>query len=340
MKKKKKKILYIGNKLTKHGKNPTGVEFIGKMLSNSFEVYSFSNKLNPISRFIDIVLKTIKFAPRVDFVLIDCYSRSYFYIVVAVAFLSKAFRTKYIPILHGGELANRVKKNPILGKFVFGGSFMNVAPSNYLYSKFEEMNFKVLSIPNVLPIEKYNFKLRENYGPKLLFVRSFHEIYNPQLAVNVLAELIKRYDDVELCMVGPDTDGTKNICENLAIDLGIQDRVKFTGKLAKHEWISLSEKYDLFINPTNFDNTPVSVMEAMALGLAIVSTNATGLPYLLKHENVALLSPVKDVSAMVNSVVRYVENQDFTKKIVNNAREQVEKYDENIVLSQWETLLK
>ena len=57
--------------------------------------------------------------------------------------------------------------------------------------------------------------------------------------------------------------------------------MNFTGKLSKQEWRDLSKDYNVFINTTNFDNTPVSVIEAMALGIPVVSTNVGGLPFLI-----------------------------------------------------------
>ena len=56
--------------------------------------------------------------------------------------------------------------------------------------------------------------------------------------------------------------------------MNLEDSVTLTGRLSKNEWISLSRDYDIFINTTDYDNHPVSVIEAMALGLPIVTTNA------------------------------------------------------------------
>ena len=56
-------------------------------------------------------------------------------------------------------------------------------------------------------------------------------------------------------------------------------KITITGILRKAEWIELSKDYDVFINTTNVDNMPVSVIEAMALGMPIVSTNVGGIPF-------------------------------------------------------------
>ena len=61
--------------------------------------------------------------------------------------------------------------------------------------------------------------------------------------------------------------------------------------MKKSSWINLSKDCDIFINTTNYDNMPISVIEAMALGLPIVSTNAGGLKYFHDDGEDALLVP-------------------------------------------------
>lgn len=334
------KILYLGNKLMKHGKNPTGVEFTGAMLEKEYEIISASDYNNPVFRMIDIILKTFWFGPRVNYIMVDTYSTSSFYVAVIVSLIAQLYRKKYIPVLHGGELATRARRTPRLGKLVFGNSHENVAPSNYLVSKFAELNYEVTLIPNSLPLELYKYKKRTKITPRMLYVRAFHEIYNPTMAIEVLHKVKQKYPDAELCMVGPDKDGTLADCQNLAEELKVDDSVKYTGQLPKSEWIKLAEEYDIFINTTNFDNTPISVMEAMALGMPVASTDASGLPYLLEHEKVALLSIKGCGESMASNIIRLLKNQELVSVLTSNGRKQVEGYEKNRVLEQWKKLLK
>ena len=85
--------------------------------------------------------------------------------------------------------------------------------------------------------------------------------------------------DATLAMIGPDVDGSLTKVKDLARKKNLD--VNFTGKLSKPEWINYSKDFNVFINTTNFDNTPVSVIEAMALGLPVVSTNVGGMPFLI-----------------------------------------------------------
>jgi glycosyltransferase involved in cell wall biosynthesis len=157
------------------------------------------------------------------------------------------------------------------------------------------------------------------------------------LAVKVLDLLNEMGYAAQLCMVGPDIDGSLTNVKNFAQERNLD--VNFTGKLTKLEWINLSKDYNVFINTTNIDNTPVSVIEAMALGLPVVSTNVGGLPYLIEDHTDGLLVPKQDVGAMADAILKLKLDNDLRLKLVTNARAKVEDFGWNVVKSKWKALL-
>jgi glycosyltransferase involved in cell wall biosynthesis len=158
------------------------------------------------------------------------------------------------------------------------------------------------------------------------------------MAIDVFNLIKSNYSNATLCMVGPDKDGSLEITKKYAENLGLN--VIFTGGLPQKKWLELSNGYDVFINTTHIDNTPISVMEAMAMGLPIVSTNVGGIPYLLENEKDSLLVNDNDVQVMANSIIRTLENQSETFIRVQNARKKVESFDWNSVKKLWNNLLK
>lgn len=335
-----KRLLYIGNKLSKHGNNATSIDTLGIFLENeSYKVYYASSKKSKVLRIIDMIFKTLLYSKRVDFVLIDVYSTQNFWYAVIITQLCRFLKVKYIAKLHGGNLPQRLKCNPYLCKLIFKNSYKNVAPSNYLKSEFsKDFNDNLIYIPNTIEIKNYDFYNRETSIPKLLWVRSFSKIYNPKMAIKVLAELKKNFPDVELCMVGPDKEELLNECKLFAKSLDV--KVEFTGKLSKPDWIELSKKYNVFINTTHFDNTPISVIEAMALGLPVVSTNVGGIPFLLKDKLNSMLVNDNDANAMVYAVETILLNNAQRLEIIGNARKLVETFDWNEVRKEWFKVLK
>ena len=334
------KLLYLGNQLSKHGFNKTTIETLGLHLEQEgFGVYYASNKKSFPFRMLDMMWSVINYRKQVSYLLIDTYSTKAFWYAFLCSQLARFFNIKYIPILHGGDLPNRLKKNPMLCRVLFSNAYKNVAPSGYLKQAFEKEGFKnVIYIPNTIEIEKYEFKLRTELTPNLLWVRAFASIYNPKMAVKVLQQLQEQYPSATLTMVGPDKDGSLQTTKDFAKSLGIT--VNFSGQLTKEEWWELASKHDIFINTTHFDNTPVSVMEAMALGLPVISTNVGGIPFLLANEQNALLVPDNDITAMTNAVLDLLENKPKNNLLITNARTFIEQMDWELVKQSWVSILK
>ncbi|WP_372755900.1 glycosyltransferase family 4 protein [Mariniflexile sp.] len=335
-----KKLLYIGNNLSHSGKTQTTIETLSKSLrQEGYEVFTYSNKSNKVLRLFDMLFAILKHSKTIDYVLIDTYSTSNFY----YAFLSSLFchflNLKYIPILHGGNLPNRLKTNPRLSKVIFCKSFKNIAPSNYIKYEFEKLGYNNIdSIPNSIEIEKYPFKEKDFKTVRLLWVRSFSELYNPLLAVQILKDLQKEKIEASLCMVGPDNDGSLERTKDYAKKLNV--KVKFTGKLSKPDWIKLSNDYNIFINTTNFDNMPVSVIEAMALGLPIISTNVGGLPFLIENGAEGVLVAPNNPAEFVMAIKNLQSNTENTRQMVFKARNKVNNFDWQIVKNLWIRVLE
>ncbi|WP_346883679.1 glycosyltransferase family 4 protein [uncultured Algibacter sp.] len=335
-----KNLLYIGNKLSNKGKTVTSIETLGKFLdAEGFKVITASNKSNKFLRLLDMLCHVIKYRKVADYVLIDTYSTSNFYYAYFVSQLCRLFRIKYIPILRGGKLPIRLKKSPKLSKAIFNNAYVNIAPSLYIKSNFEDLGYhNIICIPNSIELKKYTFKENTFDTIKLLWVRSFSKIYNPQLAIKVLKTLKDNGLNASLCMVGPENDGSLQDTKTLANTLGVE--VVFTGKLSKQEWLILSSDYNIFINTANFDNMPVSVIEAMALGLPVISTNVGGIPFLIKHQKNGILVNPNNVNEFVEQIVNLIDSPSDANRLAKSARTLVEDFDWLNIKNQWVELLR
>ncbi|WP_284651847.1 glycosyltransferase family 4 protein [Flavobacterium terrisoli] len=333
-------LLYIGNKLSKHGYTSTSIETLGSFLeAEGFTVYYASSKKSKFFRMLEMICMTFKYARKVDYVLIDTYSTKNFWYAFIISQLCRILNVKYIPKLHGGDLPSRIIRTKFLSDLIFKNAFINIAPSNYLYEAFKNNGYTNLKyIPNTIELQMYTQSVKVFDAPKLLWVRSFAKIYNPLMAVKIFIDLKKIYPEAKLCMIGPKKDDSYEKTVRFAKKNNVE--VKFTGKLSKEEWIAESKEYNVFINTTHFDNTPISVIEAMALGLPVVSTNVGGIPYLLAHGTNALLVADDDAENMTAQINRLFTEPKLAEDLAKNAKETVQHFDWPIVKKQWTDLLK
>lgn len=335
----KKRLLYIGNKLAGSNATVTTIDSLSdKLCSEGFKVTTSSSVKNRILRLLDMLFSVFKNRNIVDLVLIDTYSTQNFWYAISVAWLCRIFKLPYIPILHGGNLPDRLKSNKKSCDTYFKNAMANVAPSYYLKEIFEKAGYNnLILIPNSLEIEKYPFFERNIETPKLLWVRSFSEIYNPKLAISIFGKLKEKYPDAGLCMVGPEKDGSLAECKVLAENLQLD--VKFTGLLPKKDWVQLSKNYNIFINTTNFDNMPVSVIEAMALGLPVISTNVGGIPKLIANGEEGILVAPKNAKQFVDAVEKLMGDRPTVDYLTKNARQKAKTFDWKSVKKSWISLL-
>ncbi len=336
----KPSLLYVGNKLSHYGFTLGVIETLGPLLEREGYIVSYAGtyKIQAI-RFIEIILKVVFIGRKANYILIDTYSTSAFWFAYFAGMMARLIKVPYITLLHGGDLPRRLAKSKRACQRLFNHSYANVAVSGYLKHEFEERGINVTLIPNTINIKDYPFKLREKMRPRLLWVRSFHRQYNPNMAADVLKELLKTHPDAELCMVGPDKDGSMEEFKNYVEGKDLADHVTITGKLSKQDWIDLSSDYDFFINTTNVDNTPVSVVEAMALGLCVVSTNPGGIPYLLSDDVDASLVDVDDSVGMAERIDVIIASPEKGRKYSTLAREKAESFDSELVMDLWKMLL-
>lgn len=338
------KILYFGNVLSKHGYTPTVIEGLSALLNGEdIQVYTSSDKKNKCLRFIDMILFFFRRKKGTDVVLIDTYSTMNFWYAALIAMLSHLYKINYIPILHGGRLPDRLDNSPLISKKIFTNSAVNVAPSEYLYNAFCERGYKnTVIIHNFINEKKYKVLRREKIiVPKLLWVRSFSEIYNPTMALLLLNELKKCYPDATLLMVGGCNNGNDCFDKILSktMEMGLSDSVEFTGRLSKEEWIARSTECNIFINTTNADNQPVSLIEAMALGLPVISTNVGGIPYIITNDIDGMLVKPNDVNAMFKCVCKLVDDTIFLNHVTEMSVKKSKSFYSSTVKNEWIKLL-
>jgi glycosyltransferase involved in cell wall biosynthesis len=95
----------------------------------------------------------------------------------------------------------------------------------------------------------------------------------------------------------------RDACLKLAETLGVLEAIRVVGELDRTELLELHASADLFLSVPSTDGTAVSVLEAMAAGVAVVATNAPGIdPTILIRDESAVLVPIRDVDALAAAV--------------------------------------
>jgi glycosyltransferase involved in cell wall biosynthesis len=210
---------------------------------------------------------------------------------------------------------------------IFSKAYKIIAPSVYLKNYFEERFFFVEHISNIIELEKYPFKLRENLRPNILAIRGFGKPYNPLMTLKAVNEIKYLIPKLKLLMLGNQDDFYYNDVINYIAGNQLQDMITIKPKCSRDEWVTISKDYDIMISNPIIDNTPVSLIEGMALGMCIISTNVGGVPFLVVDGENALLVKDNDAVFMSNVILELCNDIEKARSLSWNARQRAEEFD-------------
>lgn len=333
-------VLLVGNFLSSVGSNRTTAEEFAFRLRNAGRVVHTTSSLkNRFLRLMDMLWTVFSLQKRYSLAYVEIYSGNAFLWAEMVCGLLRYLRKPYVLTLHGGNLPIFSLQNSNRASRLLQGANFVTAPSRYLQEKMSIYRKDILLIPNPIDISCYSFVHRVSPNPHLVWLRAFHQIYNPSLAPRLLALLVKDFPDVRLTMIGPDKgDGSLDLTQNVAEELGVADRISYAGAVSKERVPEALQSGDIFINTTNIDNTPVSMIEALACGLCVVSTNVGGIPYLLANEEDSLLVPPNNPELMADAVRHLLTEPGLAFRLSQNGRKKAERFDWSMTLPKWEAL--
>ena len=332
-------IIYIGN-FWELSNPAAGLELI-KELKDKYYFKFYSKKTNKVLRLLDMLYGIIKNKTEAKLVLIDTFSTFAIWIAFFCSLFCQILNIKYIPIVRGGDFLRAYKNKTFLVRFIFKNAWNIVSPSKYLQIELQKLGFVIKYIPNGINPDFYISQKKPDKFDKcsLVWVRAFHKIYNPKMAIEVVKILKGDFKNIKLTMIGPDKDGSLDDCIKLVENYKLNDNIKFTGYLGKKNWIKIARTANVFINTTNIDNHPKSVIEGMLLGLPIVSTNVGGIPYLLKEGRESNLVEPNDINGMAKKISIIINDTKLRQKFSKNAKINALNFSYNNTIPLWDNLL-
>jgi glycosyltransferase involved in cell wall biosynthesis len=335
-------VLIVGNFLSEHGL-ARGVceELAPRIRGLGWRVLTTSDRYRRALRLLDMLSTVWSHRNDYDVAQVDVFSGRSFLWAEAVCWLLRRVHRPYILTLHGGGLPEFAAGHKRRVTKLLNSAAAVTVPSRYLQDRMAGYRSELLLIPNAVDLAVYrrrhpHFSLR----PRLIWLRAFHDIYAPEIAVKALARLKDEFPSIRLTMVGADKgDNSRQRTRAAARAYGLEEQLEMRESVPKALVPDLLKTGDIFLNSSTIDNNPVSVLEAMASGMCVVSTDAGGIPFLLTSGQDALLVPVNDDAAMAAAVRSLLTDKALAGRIRNGSLRSVNAYDWSKVLPQWQRLL-
>jgi glycosyltransferase involved in cell wall biosynthesis len=198
-----------------------------------------------------------------------------------------------------------------------------VVPSAYLRAVFGRHGYTARVIPNVVDLGRFRYREREPVRPCLVSTRNLHAIYALDTTLEAFALVRARYPHATLTLAGTGPEEPR--LRRLAAALG-PGGIRFLGAVAPAAMPALLDAADVFVNASVVDNQPVSVLEAFAAGLPVVTTATGDIGALVRDGETGTLVPAGDPGAMAKAVIDLVEDGDRARALARQARAELDRH--------------
>ncbi len=258
--------------------------------------------------------------------------RSFILAPVPAILISRLFGKKCILNYRSGEADDHLTR---AGKRLFRiirSADKIVVPSGYLVDVFAKHGFAAEAIYNIADLTMFRYRDRSSIAPNILVSRNLEPLYDIETAIRAFDIFRTAHPGATITIVGSGSDA-KRLKKLVALE-GIRD-VVFTGRVERAEIARWYDQADIFLNTSVIDNMPVAIVEAFHCGLPVVTTNAGGIPYIVRDRENGLLVPVQAVAAVANALQKVFADSQLRSRIISGARRDAIKYSWDQVKQHW-----
>lgn len=202
-----------------------------------------------------------------------------------------------------------------------------IVPSGFLQQVFSRHGMTAVVVPNIVDLSRFMpaQAAPERAGaPHLIVTRNLEAIYDVGTALRAFAVVREQWPQATLTVAGRGPQ--REALERLGEELGVASIVRFIGNVEPQIMAALYGSADLMLNASRVDNMPNAMLEAMASGVPIVSTDAGGIPFVVEHERTALLVAPGEPAAMAAAALRVLDDAQLARRLRRNGLEAVRQY--------------
>lgn len=203
-----------------------------------------------------------------------------------------------------------------------------LVPSGFLKEVFQRFGVATRIVPNIIDIGRFRPRTRQHdaaiAAPHIIVTRNLEPIYDIATAIRAFARLHSINSLARLTVAGSGPELGRLV--DLAGELGVAEAVVFTGRLDNEDMAALYQQADIMLNASLADNMPISVLEALASGVPVVSTDVGGVAHLVEHGKTALLVPARDDKAMVDAVVRLLNDTALRASLITAGLKEIAQF--------------
>lgn len=198
------------------------------------------------------------------------------------------------------------------------------------------MERRISVIPNPVSAPQVNNRGPQLPSPMVVTVGRQSMEKDQALLIRAFAKLPGDHSHWSLVVIG---DGPLHEeLKRLAADLGIADRVIFTGVVDNVG--SYLTKAGIFVLPSRYEGFPNALCEAMASGVASITTDFAAVHEIVRHEESGLIVPTQDTAAMTGALARLMSDTHLRRSLAEHGRELSHRFSTQQVMTLWDEAIR
>jgi L-malate glycosyltransferase len=238
--------------------------------------------------------------------------------------IARLRRTPVVVNYRGGEAAEFLRGSARVVRVSLLRAARLIVPSGFLQQVFGHHGMAAEIVPNIVDLARFHPAEGPPASPRLLVARNLEAIYDNETALRAFALVLQQHADARLTVAG--TGPLAEPLRRLAASLGVAGSVHFAGRVERDAMAGLLRESSVALNPSLVDNTPNSVLEALASGVPVVSTQVGGVPFIVEDGRTALLVPPQDPQAMAAAVLRLLADPGLHQRLAAAGLVQVQQF--------------
>lgn len=207
-----------------------------------------------------------------------------------------------------------------------------VVPSEFLRDVFARHGHRVSVIANIVDVSSFRYRERRPLAPRLLSARSLEPPYGVDVTIAAFARIKVRYPDATLTVAGAGSH------ENALREIVARTRltgVHFVGCVKPIDMPGLYGSADIFMNASRIDNQPVSILEAFAAGVVVVTTAVGDIPAMVRDHETGRLVPAADPDALAEAAIELLEDPEHAVALTTRAKRELGSHTWPAVREAW-----
>ena len=270
--------------------------------------------------------------------VIHVFSASYWSFVlgpVPAVIVARLLRKPVVLHYHSGEADDHLSRWRAMIRPVLALVNQIVVPSGYLEKVFASHGYRARVIPNAIDTCRFHYRQRYSLRARLLSVRNLQRHYGVDHIIRAFAQLRLRFPEATLTIVG---EGSQRSELRTLVDKLAVAGIRFLGAVDPAGMPAIYDAADVFVNASVIDNQPVSILEAFASGLPVVSTPTGDIASMLRGGDAGILVNSPDPSGFAAAVASLFVDPELSLRLTACARKQLEQYTPAVVCEQWRSV--